>query len=125
MKYFKIAFLFLVIIFVFSTCYYDKADLLYPSINNQCDTSNVTYQLTIQPLMSSYCLGCHSNNNAAASGGNIKLQDYASVQANIAKIYSAVSQQSGTSPMPKNSNKLSDCIITEIKIWKDKGAPNN
>ncbi|HRP00505.1 MAG TPA: hypothetical protein PLN54_13800, partial [Flavobacteriales bacterium] len=40
-------------------CYYDKEEVLYP--NSFCNTTNVTWSGTIQPLVTSRCAspGCH------------------------------------------------------------------
>jgi uncharacterized membrane protein len=87
-----------------------------------CDTSNVRYAATIQPILQTYCNGCHSSN---ASGG-INLTTYAGVKTNIdnGKIWAAINH-TGPKPMPLGGNKLSDCNIAKIGIWIRNGAPNN
>ena len=112
---------------VFSSCYYDSEEYLFPEIGSSCDTTNITFSGTIAPMLSNYCLSCHSNSTAASYGGNIKLEDYSDVitRVNDGKLYGSISHASGYSPMPKGSSQLSDCIITSVKIWIDAGAPNN
>lgn len=112
---------------IFSGCYYDSQEYMFPEIGSQCDTTNVTYSGTIAPMLSNYCLACHGNSTAASYGANIKLENYSDVlvRVNDGKLYGSISRASGYSPMPKNSAQLSDCMITSVKIWIDAGAPNN
>lgn len=107
-------------------CYYDNEESLYPSIGT-CDTAQVTYAKSIAPLIISQCLACHSNNAAASSGGNIRLESYADVKiyADNGRLYGAVAHLSGYSPMPKSGGKLDGCKIATLKKWIDSGAPNN
>lgn len=105
-----------------SSCYYDKEEVLYP--DSICDTANVKYSTTIQPVLNSHCVSCHGGSTPSAG---IKLDTYdgVSIQAANGRLWGAVSHSSSFSPMPKNSNKLSDCNLTKIKKWLDAGHPNN
>jgi hypothetical protein len=54
-------FLILVVsVLVISGCYYDVAEELYPSNGTTCDTSSVTYSLTVKPIIDQFCVSCHS-----------------------------------------------------------------
>ncbi len=110
-----------------TACYYDSEEFLYPEINNQCDTSNVTFSDAVQPVLSQYCYSCHSNTTAAALGGNIKLEDYSEVkiEADNGRLLGAIDHSPGYSAMPKGAGKLNDCSISLFRIWIDNGAPNN
>jgi len=120
-----------IIIFIsilfFSGCYYDSYEYLYPQLGSDCDTTNITYSGTIQPILSSSCLSCHSNSTAASYGANIKIENYSDVilRVNDGKLYGSISHTGGFSPMPKNSIKLNDCKVASVKIWIDAGASNN
>ena len=118
---------FIISIFIFSGCYYDSQEYMFPELGSGCDTTNVTFSGTLEPMLSSYCLSCHSNSTAASYGANIKLENYSDVllRVNDGKLYGSIAQSGGFSPMPKNSTKLSDCKISSVKIWIDAGAPNN
>jgi hypothetical protein len=120
----SIAVLFLLLL---SGCYYDSQEYLYPQLNTQCDTTNVTYATSIQPVMQNYCLSCHSNASAGALGGNIKLENYADLKiyADNGILYKVVSHDPSVPAMPLGANKLDDCTLAIIKIWVDAGAPNN
>jgi len=103
------------------SCYYDKAELLYPTVA-ACDTTNVTYKLKIAPIFTANCLSCHSNSTYISNGGGIvKLQDYVDVKANLNQAYNDIL----TGKMPKGGAKLDDCTISLLTIWKNAGAPNN
>jgi len=114
------------IIASFSACYYDSEEYLYPQVNNLCDTVNVTYTLSVVPILDYHCYSCHSN-ATSSSGGNIKLEDYTDlmVQVNNGNLLGAVKQSSGFIPMPKDAPKIEDCKITVIQKWIDAGALNN
>jgi hypothetical protein len=109
-------------IFMLSSCYYDKEDLLYGS---DCDTTNVTYSSTIRGLVNNYgCLGCHVGNNPS---GGINLETYDNVKTVIdnGRLYGAITHSSGFKPMPDGAAKMNSCDINKVKAWIDAGAPNN
>lgn len=89
-----------------------------------CDTTVFTYSGAISSMMQTHCTGCH--NGAAPSGGGISLSTYAEVrtQALNGKLLRSI-DHTGPFPMPKNSAKLSDCKITQVRKWINAGAPNN
>jgi len=109
-------------VLIMAGCYYDNNEELYPQ-KSACDTNQVTYSQTIAPVMVEKCNTCH--NNATASGGIIT-DNYTGLAnvANTGKLWGAVSQSQGFSPMPKGG-KLSDCNQNQVKKWIDNGVPNN
>jgi hypothetical protein len=107
------------------SCYYDSEEALYPSLDTSCDTSNVTFSVTITTMLSENCYSCHSNSTAASSGGNIKLQDYTDVAAQSTSISNGIQHTGGVTPMPKNGGKVSDCAINQFSIWIRQGKQNN
>jgi hypothetical protein len=105
----------------FSSCYYDKEELLYPGSNQPVDCTTVAakFSADISPIMSGKCAtsGCH---DVTAAGGVI-LQTYAQISAakdriNVRCVVQKSMPPSG--PLP-----LSD--INKLKCWIDAGAPNN
>ena len=113
-----------VILFIFSRCVYNKAEVLYP--NNKCDTTNITFTGKVAPVFANHCLSCHGNAVSPPDGAGIRLQDYADVKTNLALAYAAMTHQSGLVPMPLGQTETIDaCEITIVRIWKDAGAPNN
>ena len=89
-----------------------------------CDTTQFTYAAVIKPMMDNKCAGCHKAGNL---GGNVDLSNYngTKVVALNGKLLGSISHQSGFSPMPKNSAKLSDCEITQVRRWIAAGSLNN
>ena len=109
---------------LFSSCYYDKEELLDPDFG-KCDTTAVTFNQSIVPILVASCFGCHAGTGAV---GGVKLDTYDGVRVVAApngKLLKAVSWLPPAVPMPKNGNKLSDCNISKIRIWINAGALNN
>ena len=119
--YLKILFaLTIVLALTVSSCYYDNEEDLYPG--NTCDTTNVTYSKSVAPIFAGYCNSCHSGSNPS---GNIVTDNHASVVANMSRIWGAINQKPGFSPMPKNGGTLSTCDLATIDIWIAQGMPDN
>lgn len=116
-----IALCFLLTTALFSSCYYNKEDLLYGA--GSCDTSNVKYSVQIVSIINSNCISCHGG--TAASGGGVKLGTYTDVKvyADNGLLLNAVSRT--VNPMPKGGPRLNDCRIAEIRTWLRNNAPNN
>lgn len=108
-----------------NSCYYDKAELLYPDGKLPCDTSTAPkFSADILPVMNTSCnaSGCH--NSTDASSGVI-LDTYAGVkiQALNGRLMGSIDVVNGT--MPKGGAKLINCTITRIQQWINSGTPNN
>ncbi len=121
----KVIILFLLLITTgLTACYYDAADLLYPTAG-KCDTAtNVSYNQIIVPLFQQQCYSCHNN---ASTGGGILMGTYTADKAIAAngKLYGSVTHASGYSAMPKGATKMNICQITSVKKWIDAGSLNN
>jgi cytochrome c553 len=109
---------------LFESCSYDKEDLLN---RNYCDTTHVTYEQTVAPIITVTCLPCHGNDVCTSLGANINLDGYANLigKVNNGILLKSIQHATGFSPMPKNQSKLSDCDIEKIEKWIHNGAPNN
>jgi len=107
-----------------NSCYYDKADKLYPS--STCDTVKINFNAHIKPIMTNNCLnqGCHTAANPNAS---IVLETHAGTQATIAgnKLINAMKYVAGGSKNMPPAGKLSDCDISKVEAWIKRGAPEN
>lgn len=92
------------------------------SCAGDCDTTNVTYALKIEPLISTNCLGCHSGANPQ---GGIDLNGYgnASSVALFGDMLDAVQHTGTATPMPFGTSQLPQCEIDLIRIWIENGAP--
>jgi hypothetical protein len=78
-----------VLVLSVSSCYYDKEEVLYP--DSICDTADVRYSTTVQPVLNSNCVSCHGGSTPSAG---IKLDTYdgVSIQAANGRLWGAVSQ---------------------------------
>jgi hypothetical protein len=106
-------------------CTNESEEELYgkPELTN-CDLSQVTYTLTVRPILQQHCYSCHTTEFAEA---NVILDDYEGVkqQMNNGRLLGSIRHSPGHPPMPKNGPKLSDCHIALIAKWFDAGALNN
>lgn len=91
-----------------------------------CDTSNVRFSTVVKPLLDLKCLGCHTTTNPQ---GNVSLSTYADVKATVTKgtLWGSINHATGYKPMPypAGSDKLPYCDVRKIRIWINKGAPND
>lgn len=108
---------------LFSSCYYDKSELVYPPNTNACDTSAVSYKNDVLPIISGNCYSCHSGD--ASSGSGYKLDSYAGLKAMSGVLVQVLQQDPGYPPMPRGGSKLSDCNIAKIRSWVRSGTPDN
>lgn len=106
-----------------TACYYDNEEELYPQ-PIECDTTNVSYSASINPIMSNNCNDCHSS---SAPSGNVITDTYEGLKiiADDRSLWGTVNHESGYSPMPKDRPKLNDCDLTKIAIWLNNGALND
>jgi uncharacterized membrane protein len=116
----SISFLALMILSL-NSCYKDNEEDLY---GNNCQTSNVSFSATIQPVLNANCVSCHSG--AGASAG-IRLSNHSEVSAAIdgGRFIGAIKHQGGFSAMPPSGPKLTTCQISQIEAWVAQGKPNN
>ena len=118
-----VIFIGLTILILLNSCYYDNVEELYPQ-PAACDTSNITYNNDVLPIINTKCTGCHSG---AAPSGNVNLETYNDIvaAANNGGLMGTIRHESNWSPMPKNGAKLDNCTITKLEIWIADGTPNN
>jgi uncharacterized membrane protein len=115
----KTVFLFILISALFSSCYYDKNEVLYGVNNVDCTTISAKYSTDISTIISTKCAtsGCH---NSSAAGGLV-LQNYTQVKNSVGKINTRVLV---TKDMPPGS-PLSSLEMDKLKCWIQSGALNN
>ncbi|MFT3701867.1 MAG: hypothetical protein QM802_05845 [Agriterribacter sp.] len=104
-----------------ASCSKASEDMLAPQ---QCDTTGMTYSSDILPIITNNCYSCHGSGNIT---DDINLDGYSNLKTYVDNGYliGAITHASGYTPMPYNSEKLSDCEINKIKAWINSGAPNN
>ncbi len=103
-------------------CAYDNEEDLYPNL--VCDTQLATYQAVIVPIMTTYCLGCHSND---ANLGEVSLEGYDNLlnYVNNGRLLGSIRHENGFSAMPKDQPKIPACDIRKIEQWIAAGAKND
>lgn len=104
------------------SCYYDKADLLYPN-SAACDTTaTASYSTKVVPLLNAQCYSCHRGGS-----GGITMGTYATDKAIAVngKLYGSINHSSGYVAMPQGAPKMISCNIALVKKWVDAGSPNN
>jgi len=115
----------LAIIFVltllFCGCYNDSEEDLYKFSKSGCDTTNVTYAQTVEPIIQTTCSSCHGGTSPS---GNLTLQSYSNVVSAVStkNLYARISSTSN--PMPP-SGLMNACTIKQIKRWINMGSLNN
>ncbi len=114
---------FITTVTIFTSCYYDKEELLYGI--QTCDTLNVKYSVQIVNTLSANCLSCHGGNASAGAGIRLGTYDEVKAQALTGTLLKVISHLPGYSFMPKGSTKLPECRIAEIRTWIRNGTPNN
>jgi uncharacterized membrane protein len=107
-----------------TSCYKDNEEELYPDNGTTCNTQNVSFGQTIEPIINNNCVSCHTG--AGASGG-IQLDNHATISdaALNGRLLGAIRHDAGFSAMPQGGNKLTDCEIQQFEAWTTQGALNN
>ena len=111
---------------VFTGCYYDNMEDVYPGngLFTPCDTTSViSYSNHIVPIIENNCINCHTGSSANAG---VELNHYAGVSdaANNGLLVGVTWHESGYTPMPPNY-QIDSCSLVQIKKWVLAGAPNN
>ena len=104
-----------------TSCTYDSREDFDPIT---CDTTDITYSLTVQQILNNNCIACHSTADPAA-GLNFETQAGAIVAARDGRLIGSIKHLPGYTPMPQFSPMLPDCQIQKIQKWVDEGAPDN
>ncbi len=89
-----------------------------------CDSESVSYSTTVEPIVSLYCVGCHSGNPPS---GGIDLSTYSGLKtvADAGRLVGAISWEDDYENMPRNGDQLPNCELDQIKAWVEEGALNN
>lgn len=113
---FKGILLFPILLLIFFTCKHDPTVTPDPDNPGQCDTTSVTFNGAVVPILTTNCTSCHSGLTPVAG---IDLTDYqqVSVLAQNGALIGVLKHLQGYSPMPRNQPKLTDCDISKVEIW--------
>lgn len=99
-------------------CDYDNEEELFGLQN--CDTTNVSFSATIEPLILTNCAiqGCHVPGN-----GRVLLRNYEEIKENVdnGSIWRHAIRDKDMPP----DGPLPICDIRNLEAWIDAGAPDN
>jgi hypothetical protein len=92
--------------------------------NTTCDLDNISFSNDVNPIIETFCKGCHSG---PAPSGGVSLDNYNAILSvvNSGQLMGAISWSNGFVRMPQNQDKLDDCTIEKINTWINEGAKNN
>lgn len=110
------------VIAAFQGCYYDKAELVYPTQN--CDTTNMKYTTGIQNIIHAHCDVCHAGSASGSFGINLDSYGDLKAWADNGTLLDRVTSTDPAVMMPKGGPRLSDCEINKIKAWINNASPN-
>lgn len=104
-------------------CFYDNEEILNPYIPSSCDTIAMNFVEDISPILSEYCMTCHSNQSANALGIRVYLEAYTDVKSNASAIVGSIRHETGFQPMPEGGGKIPLCDVNKIEAWVSQGMP--
>lgn len=106
-------------------CYYDVESELYGT-SAACADTIATYNGSVKKIIDQHCANtsCHAGSSPSAGIG-LDTYTLCKSSASNGEFYCSINWNSGCSPMPKNSSKLSDCQINTLNRWKTNGFPEN
>jgi hypothetical protein len=87
-----------------------------------CDSTNVTYTKSIEPILQAWCVGCHSGSKPA-NGLSLDTYDNAKACAQGGRLMGAIRHETGYFPMPNTGGMLSPCEIDLFQKWIDLKEP--
>jgi len=92
-------------------------------IENECNTSNVSFSADVMPTIQSNCTSCHGATNPM---GGTSLTNYTTVKAagSSGALLGTIKHQNDYPAMPQ-SGSLTACQIAKIETWVNNGMPNN
>lgn len=102
---------------IFGLCYILIGGALLQSCEDDNTTTSVTYSTDIAPIMTNYCLTCHSG---AAPEAGLNLDNYTDVKAAVQNGQLVDRVNDANSPMPP-SGLMSITNREKIEDWIDGG----
>jgi uncharacterized membrane protein len=110
------------VVAVLYSCSYDNREEL--SKKEVCQSDSISFAANVQPIINQRCISCHSGQFPEA-GISLTTYDQVAKIATGGKLVGVISHSPGFTPMPGDGSKLSDCQISQIKMWVEDGAQNN
>lgn len=107
----------------FQSCYYNNVEDLYPT-PPECDTTNISFSGSVQPILNDNCTAHHSGPFPSAG---VSLTNYEEISAVAlsGRLISVIKHEDGWPAMPFGEDQLPECDIHKIEAWVNSGAPDN
>lgn len=102
---------------IFYSCENNNAEELIGCNTPENDTTNVTYILTIKPILDANCVSCHTPGNV---NGNVRLDEYHNAAANGELLLQVLDFDGVRANMPP-TGKLDPCTINKFTAWVNQG----
>ncbi len=91
-----------------------------------CDTVGIHYSTFVQPMIATYCLGCHTERfNAVNDSVDFSTYNTAQLMAQTGYLLGVIRHKYPLPSMPEYGPKLDSCTIAKIADWVNRGAPND
>jgi hypothetical protein len=119
------------LLFVVYSCTWKK-EFVNVMVKEDCDTTLVSYQNTIRPILENNCYSCHSTSTTQMNGG-LDIENFSSFKNYLSRngngmygsqFINIINQKPGYLPMPP-AYILTNCEISKIKSWINKGGLDN
>lgn len=107
------------LILMFTGCYYDKEDMLYPESNIDCGSIPAKFT-DVAPVIAQKCAGAGCHDAVTAAGATV-LETYDQLKAKSARINQRVIIEKNMPP----GTTLTPTEMAKIKCWINSGMPNN
>jgi uncharacterized membrane protein len=120
MKFLHFAFVALLLSITIVSCSKENEE----DLNENCETTNVTYSVEVRNILDTHCMNCHSQQLA---NGGIRLHDYNNVKvyADNGRLLGSINHEQGYVAMPLGQSKIPLCDIQQIEAWIVAGAQDN
>lgn len=126
----------IMVVVLLASCKHNPAVVVLPLTDSvdHCDTTTVSYNKDVKPVLQNNCYGCHGT-TAIDSGGGLNLEDFSSLKQYLqygfrgdgvygSKFYHCITHSQWAQAMPPGY-MLDTCSLNKIKRWIDLGAANN
>ena len=111
-------------ILLLNSCNYDNEESLYGI--SDCDTNFVSFEMDIDPIISSHCRNCHGGPSPSSG---LALETYDQIKQSATYPYNGIidriSRPEGDPLMMPVSYRIPQCQIDKIVAWVEQGALNN
>lgn len=110
--------LFVLVVSLFTlSCKHEPDDTANPEPPaDECDTTLVTYNASVIPILQNNCYSCHSG-TVPSAGLDLSNYDQLAFVAQNGSLMGAIKHEPGFTPMPDGLPKLSDCDINTLAKW--------